>query len=119
VRESEHTILVVDDEQGVRDLVSRMLAMGGYSVLQAESGDGALRILAAHAGAVALLITDVRMPEMDGIELAEHVRQQYPAVKLIYMTGFSEHVLSEGHAVLRKPFTVARLLAEVNRVLSQ
>ncbi len=107
LRPDETTILVVDDDAQVRDLVSEYLRDVGYHVLEAPSGRKALCILDGTE-APALVITDVRMPEMSGIELAAAIQQRGQPVKVIFMSGyFSAQMMRE--PLLRKPFRLAEL----------
>lgn len=87
-------LLIVDDEQDIRDMLSRHFRYLEYKVLTAENGIGALRTLASEH--VDVIITDIRMPEMDGIQLLREVRSQYPTIHTIIMTGFvtQENVLT-------------------------
>jgi CheY-like chemotaxis protein len=116
--EGEARILVVDDERAIRDWAASVLERGGYSVVAVASGSEALRILSAGAGDINLVLTDIRMPEIDGIELARRVRTLHPKTKVIYMTGFSPDLLDPGSTVLHKPFTFRTLIDEVARVLA-
>jgi two-component system, cell cycle sensor histidine kinase and response regulator CckA len=112
-------ILVVDDEKAVRTWVGTVLKLSGYPVVEAASGPEALGILAGGGERPGLLLTDIRMPEMDGLELARRVKAEHPAVKVVYMTGFSCAVAEAGAAVLQKPFTSQLLLLEVAQALKK
>jgi CheY-like chemotaxis protein len=81
-------ILVVDDEEEVREILADMLEDFGCVVLTAASGEEALPILAHDCGGVAMVITDVRMPGMSGLELADEVRRRWPGVKIILISGY-------------------------------
>ncbi len=111
-------ILVVDDEGPVRNLVASILKQHGYAVTEASGGAEALRILDRNQDAPALLLTDIRMPEMDGIELARLAARTRPGINIMYMTGFSAQRPAPGSAVLMKPFTAKCLLDQVNRALT-
>ena len=115
--EGETRILVVDDEAAIRDWAACALEHSGYSVVAVASGSEALRILGGP-GDVNLVLTDIRMPEIDGIELARRVRTLHPKTKVIYMTGFSPEFVDPGTTVLYKPFTFKTLIDEVARVLA-
>ena len=113
------------DQRGYRlQLLMFVAAMGGAPSigLMASGGPEIIAKLAEHAGQVDLLVTDYAMPDMQGRELAEHVRQRFPAVKVLYQTGFSDMLfenraeLEEGAAFLEKPFT-ARGLREAARLV--
>jgi CheY-like chemotaxis protein len=118
------TVLVVDDEEVVRDLVSRMLRRAGYHVLCAVHGGDGLRRLRAEE--VDVIITDMLMPEMNGIELIEAVRQERPDVKVIAVSGVGSRVrhlhmaMQRGaDAMLLKPVARADLVQTVEQVMAE
>jgi two-component system, cell cycle sensor histidine kinase and response regulator CckA len=117
------TILVVEDEDEVRALTSRILGDHGYEVLQAPNGEVALEECASVHDHIDLLVTDVVMPAMSGAELAERLLQTRPDMKVLYMSGYtSDVVLRHGPrdrdaAVLEKPFSAERLLFRVRECL--
>lgn len=106
------TALVVDDEQIILTLVERILELGGYAVLKAGSGQEALNLLDQCDNQIGFLLTDVRMPEMGGPELAQHVLRLRPGLPVIFMSG--TEFPGAGH-FLRKPFTPTQLLDCVRR----
>ncbi len=112
-------MLVVEDEPMVRGLVSLVLKQLGYSVHAVASGQEALELVASGAGPIDLLFTDVVMPGMDGPELCAQLRLTSPAVKCLYMSGYSEElvaqrgVLISDDTFLPKPFTIGELTAKV------
>jgi CheY-like chemotaxis protein len=109
------TILIVDDEPEVRTVVAEFLEDFGYNVLQANGGAQALGQLTDHPG-VELLITDIRMPEMSGIELADLATEQNPHLKVILISGY--FVAQQVHRrFLRKPFRMRELEAAVRAEL--
>ena len=116
------TVCVVDDDPMMLDVLARILQRENYELLVASGGPEMLEKLASHTGSVDLLVTDYAMPEMQGRELADHVRQRFPVVKVLYQTGFSDMLfenrveLEEGAAFLEKPFT-ARGLREAARLV--
>ena len=115
-------LLVVDDEGPVRRLLERMLRDAGYNVTVAEDGVAALA-RAATVEPFDLLVSDLRMPEMQGDELARRLRRATPALKVLYVTGFTDRlfaertVLWEDEAFLEKPFTQSSLGEAVSLVL--
>jgi hypothetical protein len=117
------TILVVEDETGVRALISEFLRQKGYTVIEAGDGLEALRVSRQHAGDIHLVLTDVIMPNTGGRALAEQLLQSRPALKVLYMSGYTENavvhhgVLDNDVAFLPKPFTFDDLLSKVGRLL--
>jgi PAS domain S-box-containing protein len=117
------TILMVEDEDGLRRMAARALAKHGYTVLEACSGPDALRLLETHAHHVDLLITDVVMPSMDGRELADQVRKMQPSIRVLFTSGYTEDaVMHRGVeaatvAFLQKPYVPATLARKVREVL--
>jgi two-component system cell cycle sensor histidine kinase/response regulator CckA len=117
------TILLVEDSETVRSLVKRYLEKHGYTVIEAPSGIDALRSARNHDGPIALLVTDVVLPKMDGHALARRLAQTRPETRVLYMSGFSDDALSRHGvqagdiALLQKPFSPAALLREVRRIL--
>ena len=115
-------ILIVDDEPGIRLFTERALRQVGHTTATAASGAEALHV-AETFGAFDLLLTDVRMPEMNGDDLARRIRQRLPDVKVLYLTGYSDQlfkqkgVLWAGEAFLDKPSSVKGLLEAVSLLL--
>lgn len=116
------TILVVDDEEPVRKFVDRVLRAAGYETLTASDGPDALEV-AAKLGHFDILVTDVIMPKMNGDELARRLRQNEPALKVLYLTGYSDKLFKEkatlwqGEAFLDKPCSVKGLRQAVSLLL--
>jgi hypothetical protein len=119
------TILLVEDEQGVRELTARMLNLLGYKVLTATSGAEALALAAAHDGPIELLLTDVVMPNMGGARLAEEVRRRRPETKVVFVSGYTENTISDhgvldaGVEFLAKPFSREALARKLRQALSK
>jgi signal transduction histidine kinase/ActR/RegA family two-component response regulator len=117
------TILLVEDESGVRNLIHAILQANGYTLLVASNGHEAVRISRQHDGPIHLLITDVVMPGMSGRELAEQLRHTRPHMKLLCLSGYTEDALlqhgisSEEFAFLQKPFTPASIAYKVREIL--
>jgi PAS domain S-box-containing protein len=121
--ECEGTVLVVEDDAGVRDLAVRVLESYGYHVLHAGCGPDALLLSERYDGPIDLLLTDVVMPHMNGRELAEQIRAQRPAIPVLYMSGYADSnilrrgTLPPGMAFLSKPFAVEELIQKVRLLL--
>ena len=119
------TILLVEDEMVVRQLVRSILQMNGFHVIEASNGVEALTRVQQYAGQIDLLLTDVVMPRMGGRELAEHMRQLRPATKALFMSGYTDDaivhhgVLDAGLAFIQKPFTPAALIGKVRELLEE
>jgi DNA-binding NtrC family response regulator len=117
------TILVVEDEPGIRALVRKILHRQGYEVIEAANGDQALAICREHPGSIHLLITDVIMPELGGRELVDRFHQMRPDAKVLYVSGYTDDTAiysgnyPPGTAFLQKPFTLGALLDKVKDVL--
>ncbi|HZE26368.1 MAG TPA: PAS domain S-box protein [Terriglobales bacterium] len=117
------TVLLVEDEESVRELVRDTLASRGYKMIEADNGDAGLRAAQAYDGTIDLLITDVVMPGMGGRELAQRVAAGRPQIKVLYLSGYTEDaiiprgVLEPGTAFLQKPFTLQVLSRKVREVL--
>jgi two-component system cell cycle sensor histidine kinase/response regulator CckA len=117
------TILVVDDQVEVRNLVWRALQMQGYTVLQARDGEEALRLAAGHPDSIHLLLTDVIMPGMNVKVMAKQLTRMHPGLKILFMSGFTDGeitqraVLDPGIAFLHKPFSLMELFHKVRAVL--
>ena len=119
------TVLLVEDEESVRQLVRETLEAKGYKVLEADNGRAALQIASGHPGKIDMLITDVVMPGMSGRELSSQLCASYPHTKVLYLSGYTEDaiahegVLDSGTAFLQKPFTLQTLSRKVREVLGE
>ncbi len=114
------TILLVDDEEGVRKLVNAVLQSRGYEVLEASNGPMALAAFEKNAHKIDMVLTDIVMPQMTGFELGAKLSGQTPGLKILYMSGFRDNAPGGGEspkAFLHKPFTPDVLLAKVREVL--
>jgi len=121
--QGHETILVVDDNASIRQLIAETLKPLGYNCLEAASGKEAIDILRQYGDKIHLLLTDVVMPGMSGRELAERIREERPEIKVIYMSGYTENVIAR-HGVLEpginyisKPITPVRLAQKIRSVL--
>jgi CheY-like chemotaxis protein len=119
------TILVVDDEDALREVTRRMLTRSGYTVVTASSGAQAIEIASSYVGPIDLVLTDVIMPKMQGPTVANEVRKVRPDIRVLFMSGHAQPVL-EAEAVLgtdflllEKPFDQAILLESVRNVLDR
>ena len=121
--QGSETILLVEDQAEVRNLVRRLLEARGYHVLAAASGHDALRLTVQHAGAIDLLVTDVMMPGMSGREVALLLAPAHPRMRTLYLSGYPEESivgdarLEPGIAFLQKPFTAEALARKVREVV--
>lgn len=123
------TILVVDDEADVRGLARDALAARGYEVLEAGDGEEAIRVAEAHPAPIHLLLTDVVMPGLNGVELGGRLTRLRPDLKVLYMSGFAvvgaqqEQLagpgLEPGAPILPKPFSAEALTRKVQEVLER
>ena len=117
------TILLVEDEEGLRSLNARGLRSRGYSVIEASNGIEAMEALEEKNGAVDLVVSDVVMPEMDGPTLLKEMRGRNPDLKIIFVSGYAEDAFekslpeNEQFAFLPKPFTLAQLVAAVKETM--
>lgn len=116
-------VLLVEDENAVRSIVADALLRHGLRVLPAEGGQEALALAGAHSGEIDLVLTDVIMPGLSGPQLVEALRQRYPDLHVLYMSGYAHDALNDelgmgqGVTVLQKPFTPAALLSRVRAAL--
>jgi len=121
-RGGHETVLVVEDEPGIRKLVCRALTLAGYTVLEARSAAQASEIAGTHSGAIHLVLTDVVLPDAGGVEIGERVRAARPDCKLLYMSGYTDDTIAyqgalEGAPFLEKPFSGETLVRRVREVL--
>jgi NO-binding membrane sensor protein with MHYT domain/nitrogen-specific signal transduction histidine kinase/CheY-like chemotaxis protein len=118
------TVLVVEDEEAVRQLAARTLFVRGYTPLVAHTGEEALRLSEQHLGPIHLLLTDVVLPRMSGSRLAESLLDTRPDIRVLYMSGFAENaiihhgVLQPGIDFIQKPFTPHALAVKLREVLA-
>jgi two-component system, cell cycle sensor histidine kinase and response regulator CckA len=117
------TILLVDDEEPVQWVIRDILERRGYRVLVAGDGPAALKISSGFQGKIHLLLTDIAMPRMSGLEVAKCLAMERPLLKILYMSGYPETVVPEygrrspGRYFLRKPFLPPTLARKVREVL--
>ena len=119
------TILVVEDEEQVRDITVQILEAQGYNMLEASSGEVALALCAEYREEIHLLITDVVMPGMSGKDLADRLTLTRPEMRVIYMSGYTDNaivqhgILQEGIDFINKPFMAGALAVKVRQVLDR
>ena len=117
------TVLLAEDSAAVRTVANQVLTRHGYKVLEAVDGRSALEVGTRHEGPVHLLVTDVVMPEMSGRQLAERLKERRPALKVLFVSGYTDDaitrhgILEPGIAFLQKPFTPESLARKVREVL--
>ncbi len=118
--EGSATVLLVDDEPGIRALIRRALEREGIAVLEAGSAQEALELCERRGSAPAALVTDLTMPGISGRELAGRLRMRWPELRVLFITGYAEQQELQGEdektRLLHKPFTTARLVEEVRRL---
>jgi PAS domain S-box-containing protein len=123
LRQGSETILLVEDEEAVRNLTRRLLESNGYTVLPAASAEQALEVAESHDGRLDMLLTDVIMPGLSGPELSRQLLGQRPDMRVLYVSGYpdetmaSEGILDPGASFLQKPFTPDTLARKVREVL--
>lgn len=119
------TVLVVDDDIQIRTLCRRALAMDGLLIFEASSAEEALAILQRRQGRIDLLLTDMVLPGMTGLELAERLKGTFPGLQTIYMSGYTDHavlangMLPAGMSFIQKPFTLDLLVQKAREVLGK
>jgi DNA-binding response OmpR family regulator len=116
-------ILIAEDEEAIRSLIARALRQDGHQVMTADDGAQALDVLGRERGAFELLLTDIRMPVMDGIALVHAAAREHPAVTILLMTGYADqreraHGLDALiHDVIAKPFSLGTMRRAVSNAL--
>lgn len=116
------TILAVDDDAGVLQLIVRLLGQAGYRILTASNGLEALQVYESYAPSLDLVLTDVDMPEMNGLELAARIHSAHPSAKVLLMSGGVPADLGdvlESRSLLRKPFRPHELVAAIQGACRQ
>lgn len=122
-RNGDETILAVEDNPEVRNLLEALLKKSGYTALIAENADSALSIASEYDGVIHLLITDVILPELNGIELCSKISKIRPEIKAIYISGYTANIIAQdgkfdyGINFIQKPFSISDFLRKVREVL--
>jgi len=121
-RQPPATVLLVEDNSNLRDLLQRTLEGVGFSVFPAADGAEALRLCQQHDGIIDLVVTDIVMPRLNGLEFSEQIRADRPETKFLFITGFEDQfpeLREHGANVLEKPFLPSELLRKVEDILNQ
>jgi len=116
------TILLVEDEKSVREMLRDFLSSEGYDMMVAEDGVEALKICGCHGEPIHLVLTDVSMPNMSGRELGDQIAKRFPQTRVLYMSGhtvdsMTEHTYGQTIYLIGKPFTLVALHAKIREVL--
>ncbi len=119
----DETILLVEDDHAVRSVAERALVRFGYQVLSAARGEDAVRIASEHEAPIDLLLTDIMMPGMNGVEVAGAVMRERPGILVFFMSGYADQdlvrqgLLEPGTHFLQKPFTPMELAQRIREIL--
>jgi CheY-like chemotaxis protein len=125
IRQPSATILLAEDNDNLRHLLHSVLEGDGFSVLSAADGAEALRLCQQHDGTIDLMVSDIVMPRLNGLQLSEQVRAAHPEIKFLFITGFAEEfpelsgLIECGATILEKPFRPSELLHKVEDTLTQ
>jgi len=124
-RQPSASILLVEDNDNLRNLLQRTLEGAGFSVLSASDGAEALRLCQQHDGAINLTVSDIVMPQVNGLQLTERIRATRPEMKFLFITGFAgefpelRELIRNGGDILEKPFLPSELMAKAEKLLNQ
>jgi CheY-like chemotaxis protein len=116
------TILLAEDEAGVRKYTREILERYGYTILEATNGVEALAVARNHPGQIHLLLTDMIMPLMGGVELTEKFNAEFPGIPVLFMSGYTDQIMRHWNvlsAYIQKPFTLSDLLTQVRELLDR
>src|SRR5437762_860223 len=111
------TILVVDDDDSIRELIAKIVRLSGHDVVAARDGSEAVAIFSSDPDSIDLVITDLKMPVMDGNEAIRRIREARPHVTIICVSGYSEQDCPQGALFLAKPFTLEQVRTRVGQAL--
>ena len=124
-RQPPASILLVEDNDNLRNLLQRTLEGAGFSVFSASDGAEALRLCQQHDGAIELTVSDIVMPQLNGLQLTERIRAARPEMKFLFITGFAgefpelRELIRNGGDILEKPFLPSELMAKAEKLLNQ
>jgi len=124
-RQPAASILLVEDNDNLRNLLQRTLEGAGFSVLSASDGAEAFRLCQQHDGAINLTVSDIVMPQLNGLQLTERIRAARPEMKFLFITGFAgefpelRELIRNGGDILEKPFLPSELMAKAEKLLNQ
>lgn len=116
------TILLAEDEAGVRKYTREILQRYGYVIVEATNGAEALSVARSHPGPIHMLLTDIIMPTMGGVELAEKFHAEFPSIPVLFMSGYTDQIMRHWNALtayIQKPFTLSDLLTQVRDLLDR
>jgi CheY-like chemotaxis protein len=118
---ASQTVLVVEDEDKVRGLVSNILQTSGFAVLEARSGEEALEVCRRHPGPIRVAVTDVMLPGMSGPELVDRLAEMHPKVGPVFISGYVDVPVGppDGRPFLRKPFSPTDLVHTVHQAMAE
>jgi len=125
VRQRPACILLVEDNDTLRNLLQRTLEGSGFSVLSAPDGAEALRLCQQHDGVIDLTVSDIVMPQLNGLQMTEQIRAARPEMKFLFITGFADEfpelreVIKNGGDILEKPFLPSELMAKAEKILNE
>ncbi|MCC6862293.1 MAG: response regulator [Bryobacterales bacterium] len=119
--ERPRTILLVEDDEAVRNLLNHALEMHGYQVLLAPNGERALESARSWTGEIDLVLSDVVLPDISGVEVARRLEQARPGVKVLLMSGYAQDLVAPGQAwdFIAKPFLLRNLLRRVEELVAR
>ncbi|HLK49422.1 MAG TPA: response regulator [Bryobacteraceae bacterium] len=117
MKPSQSVALIVDDDSNIRNFISLLIQQRGYSLLTASDGQEALTLSRSHAGAIDLLVSDVNMPRLNGIDLAGRLTDERPGIRVLMMSGIEQATL--GLPFLKKPFLPDQLWRKLEQVFTE
>ena len=110
-------VLIAEDERAIQNMVRNRLEADGYFVLSAENGEAALFVSHQYPGRIHLLLTDLRMPNMNGVELSKRISAERPGIQIVFMSGYCEEEVNPEFRFLKKPFALEELSETIQKLL--